>query len=420
LVLLLAPLAVWAADLDRTPYASLGLGWNYAGETHLDDPDRIIRYDFGLPSASLALGLPVLDRWRGELELAYQENEPEILYFKDNSTELDSLENDQLTSTSFMLAGIRDLQLGSGFTPYLGLGVGGARVKLRFTDPQANDGEGEVLIDDAAWTFAYQLQAGVTVPITAALNLGIEYRFWHAPWLELEDSMGNPLEFSQTSHSGLLRLNYHWGKELRARRSVPAHPAPGGRGFYLAATAGSGWALDAELGGTREQLDAFAPGPAATLAMGYQLGARWRLELEGARRSNDMQIVDLGRAEGELRTRGDVRADSLALNTHYRFTPGAAVNALLGAGLGIARIRYDLDLAASGEPYLKDSATAGLFQWLLGFEFALTERWTVTTDYRMWIGTRVSLDQPDGTTVKASHVTHSMALGLRYRFPASG
>jgi opacity protein-like surface antigen len=407
--------AVAEEDVGRW-YGSLGLGWNYAKPIEIDDTGGVIDYDFGLPAASFALGFRPVEHWRVELEVSHQENKPEILYFPGSDVEIDTVQSDALKTTSFMMSAIRDFNLGIAFRPYLGVGAGTANIRSKFT---AGDSAGEEfpIIDDETWAFAYQGMVGLTVPVSRSLTLAMEYRYWQAPSPDLEDLAGNAVDGRQTIHSGWFRLNYQPGGYAWNPETVARHPRPEGGRFYVGGSFGGGWATDRDLLGRSGQLDAFSIGPMASAAVGYRLGRRWRLELEGARRRNDMQIFDT--FYDESRTTGDVRADSLAINAVYRFRPDAAVNPFIGAGAGIARLRYNLDLATDGSDFISDEDSTDsthMFQILLGFDVALTPRWTVMADYRMWLSGKVTITPGDTEPVEVTHFVHSMTFGIRYAF----
>lgn len=406
----LAPL-VGAAEGEGRWYGSLGIGWNYADRIEIDEISGVIDYDFGLPAGSVALGWAPADRWRVELELYYQENKPEVLFFRGSGLEIDTVESDKIKSASFMLSALRDFDLGIAFRPYLGLGVGPAHIATRF-NAVPDPGEVVPVIDDEGWAFAFQAMAGVTLPVSRRLQLGVEYRYWRAASTGLEDLAGNDLDGGYAVQSGWLRLNYRPGGYAWRPGTVADHPSPTGRRFYLAGGLGGGWGPDRDLLGPEGQLDAFDIGPMGTLSLGYRFGRRWMVELEAARRINDMQIFDT-RLE-EFRTTGEVRADSLTFNAMFRFRPGAAVNPYLGAGFGAARLRHHLDLAADGTELVRDTGTTHVFQFLTGFDVALTPRWTITLDFHAWLSGRVTITPGDAEPADVTHLVHSLSAGVRY------
>lgn len=411
LVGVLLPGLARASGEESPWYGSLGIGWNYADRIEIDDISGVIDYDFGLPAGSLALGWAPADRWRMELELYYQENKPEVLFFRGSETEIDTVESDKIKTASVMLSALRDFDLGVAFRPYLGFGAGPSHIASRF-NAVGDEGEVTPVIDDQGWAFAYQAMVGVTVPVSRSLQLGVEYRYWRAPSTGLKDLAGNDLDGGHAVQSGWLRLNYRPGGYAWRPGTVADHPNPAGRHFYLAGGLGGGWGPDRDLIGRSGQLDAFDIGTLGSVAVGYRFGRRWQLELDAARRINDMQIFDT-RLE-ESRTTGDVRADSLIVNARFRFRPGGAVNPYLGAGFGVARLRYDLDLASNGTQWIRDTDTTHVLQILAGFDVALTPRWTVTLDYRTWLSGRVTITPGDTEPVEVTHLVHSMGAGIRY------
>ena len=198
-------------------YGSAGLGWSYPETLAIPDTQARLDYDFGLPTGSLALGLERA-RWRFEIEASYQENEPEILYFRGSDLAFDSRESDQLTATSSLLNAYRTFRVGAGFRPYIGAGLGPSYIDLLFRD----DATGEPIIDDAAWALALQASAGVEIPVTRKLALGVDYRYWYAPDVSLTDVAGEKYDLSQGIHSGWLRARYRFGEGGDPIASLPA------------------------------------------------------------------------------------------------------------------------------------------------------------------------------------------------------
>jgi opacity protein-like surface antigen len=293
--------------------------------------------------------------------------------------------------------------------------MGAAKTRLKFTTFENENGADDPLIDDSTWGFAYQLIAGLSIPLTRQLSMGLEYHYWQAPWLNLEDLAGNDIDGRQTVHSGWLRLNYQPGGRVWTLPETDDRPVTASQGLYLSASAGAGWGVDRDLQGRDGQLDAFAVGSMSSFALGYGFGRHWRAELEFSRRQNEMQIFDT--LYEEFRTTGDVRADSLALNLAYQFRPGTAINPYLGAGIGSSRLHYDLDFAGDRTPFVDDVDNAQMIQLLLGVDIALNGHWTLTTDYRLWVSEEVEVELLDSDeTLKMSHAIHSWAVGLRYSF----
>ncbi len=179
------------------------------------DLDAIAGYDFG--------------PFRLEAELGYKRAKVDELQFDQGF--IDAFEDatgDTLTDTSVDLDGrarvtsimgnaLADLSAG-GFRVYAGAGAGRARVKA--------------LGDrDSAW--AYQLIAGVGVPITPNVELGAKYRYFRTGKLDFEENFNttdadvlfrNDSRFS--SHSLLASLIFKFGASAEAPYAAPVEMAP--------------------------------------------------------------------------------------------------------------------------------------------------------------------------------------------------
>ena len=404
------------ARSDSDWYASLGVGWTYADKLKIDEVDGVVDYDFSIPVFSGAVGVSFLENWRLEFELSHLVSEPEILYFPDSGIEVDPDADDRVKATNLMFNLLRDFQVGMALRPYLGFGIGPSKVQFDLSEAGTALDPQRQIIDDSAWALAYQAIVGITIPITAKLDLGLDYRYWRAPSVKVTDAMGRELDADQAMYSGWLQLRYRFGAGDPGWRAAQQRPDPEPGGFYLAGSLGVGRPIDAEITGSFANFDAFTPGPLASLALGYSFNERWRIELEASHRSNGSQILDFGGEGSERRTSGDVRANSLIFNTMFRFRPGATVRPYIGAGLGIAQANYDVQFVDDDVVFIDDKANAGVVQWLLGFDIALTSKLMFTADFRMWITEKFKLEPPDGSTIKPFHVVHSTAFGLRYTF----
>lgn len=79
------------------------------------------------------------------------------------------------SSMALMVNGYYDFRMVSpSVVPYIGGGLGGARVSLKATDPAT----GSTDIDDNDIVFAYQFAAGVGFPISNQLTLDLGYKYF--------------------------------------------------------------------------------------------------------------------------------------------------------------------------------------------------------------------------------------------------
>jgi len=406
-----APTVHAAADAPATkPYASVGVGWSYAEPFVMDDNHAVINYDFNPSVASFAGGLSVFGHWRFELEALLMDNAPEVLYVRGTDIELDTKAGDKLNTTSFLLNVYRDFPVGTVLRPYLGFGLGAANVELRYTEYTPVPVFENPLIDDDTWTFAYQIVAGLTVPLGQHFGVGAEYRYWRAPDVALEDLTGSPLSGGQGIHSGWLRLSYQPGGYDWPAADPAKVP---GSGFYLSGTLGTMWSPDRDFIGAGGQFDAFDIGPMGTFAVGYQFDGHWRLELEAGRYRTEMEIYDT-RVE-ETRTKGEVVGDMLSANIGYRFRPHRAVQPYIVLGLGAGRIDYEVNVAQGRSAMIDDTVHPLILRWQLGVDLALSARWTISTGYSGVFSDQFTLDRTDGDTITTTYLAHAMTVGARYQ-----
>jgi len=101
--------------------------------------------------------------FRTELELGYEEANTSPVGMKGKVSNFDIMAN-----------GILDIPTESSFTPYIGAGVGGARIEADVTAPPIPR------FDAADWAFAYQGIAGVDWHLTPQTALGVRYRYLDA------------------------------------------------------------------------------------------------------------------------------------------------------------------------------------------------------------------------------------------------
>ena len=94
-------------------------------------------------------------------------------------------DNGSLAVTTLMANGYLDLGNYSGFTPYVGAGIGGANVhwgdvtNVEYDDDDATNNASSLHGGNGEWRFAYALHAGVSYDISSNLKLDAGYSFKH-------------------------------------------------------------------------------------------------------------------------------------------------------------------------------------------------------------------------------------------------
>lgn len=83
----------------------------------------------------------------------------------------------EISGQSFMLNGYYDIENPTIFKPYVGAGVGMAKMKYRFTDTYPAAPEDNETNSFSKNKFAYSLMAGVGAEITKNVTLDVGYRY---------------------------------------------------------------------------------------------------------------------------------------------------------------------------------------------------------------------------------------------------
>jgi OmpA-OmpF porin, OOP family len=106
---------------------------------------------------------------------------------------------------SFMVNGMLDFGEDDGLQGFVGGGVGVARVDVHqiFAAP--------AWLDDSDTGFAWQAIAGVRAPLSDSWDVGLKYRFFNAPNVDLVDRLGRDVSTRFRSHSLMGSLVYNFG-----------------------------------------------------------------------------------------------------------------------------------------------------------------------------------------------------------------
>jgi opacity protein-like surface antigen len=387
-------------------YAAITVGTGYAEDGELAASGLRTDYDQGWPVGGIAIGARFSDRLRVELEASYRSNDYEILYASDGSAQVNPDPEDRIDAVSLMANMLFDFRSEHSMRPYLGVGVGTARL-----DYQAKNEISRVpVIDDDPDAFAFQLIGGFTFEVSPRLDVTADYRYWRTESFELTDARGRSGSERHTVHTTMLGARYHLRPRPHAGQGSPSGsgPAPG---WYVAAAGGGAFAKDANVADSQTNYDAFGPGPSASVAVGFARGPSWRFELEGSVHRNDVELLDYSPDFEEDRTTGELTAVSLMANVYYDFAGFGEVRPYMGIGLGGARAEYDVQTDTG--TFVDDRSTAAAAQLLLGARSAITERATVTLAYRLWGGREFELTQADGGRLKNNQLVHAVQVGVQ-------
>ena len=128
----------------------------------------------------------------------------------------------ELNALSFMLNALFDFGDDDGIQAFAGGGVGIARVDM----DASVDVRGPGVWNDSDTGFAWQILAGVRAPISKSLDVGLKYRYFNVPEVNLVDGLGRSLEADFNSHSLMGSITYNFGGEEPVVAPVAPPPPP--------------------------------------------------------------------------------------------------------------------------------------------------------------------------------------------------
>jgi len=212
--LALALSATGAQAQDPGAYISGGAGWSLPQDSDFSGG--------GVSSADLENG------WNGVLGLGYGfasgfRGEVEGGYHRNNVDDINGVSaSGHFRAWSLMGNVYYDFRnmLGS-VTPYVGAGLGGARVHADGITPV---GASSVSDDDTS--LAWQLMAGVAMPLAEQLEGTLGYRYFAAPNLDYNTAAGASIDSDYRTHSVMVGLRYSFGAPAKPEPVRAAAPAP--------------------------------------------------------------------------------------------------------------------------------------------------------------------------------------------------
>jgi opacity protein-like surface antigen len=127
--------------------------------------------------AAIALGYGSEGHWRFEAELAHRDEDVEA------DVGLD--QGGTIKATTLLFNAYYDFGSNEGSQPYVGVGIGVASAEIDISNSAPLN---TVVIEDDQTGFAYQVLAGVAVPLTQALRVDVGYRYLGGVSIEGEGS----------------------------------------------------------------------------------------------------------------------------------------------------------------------------------------------------------------------------------------
>ncbi len=193
LAVLATPMMATAADDSFYVKGNLGLGM--AMDTDVDNmPEHAgqatVTYDSGFLFTGAA-GYDFAGPMRLEAEYLWQKNDVDTLRYK---SRIGNFDQGDLKTQSFMLNGYYDIDTGSPWMPFVGLGLGWS--KLDLSTPALPFGDN----DDV---FTYQLMGGVAYNFNANFAVDVHYRF-----MGTNDATIDGADFNLNSNDLMLGFRY--------------------------------------------------------------------------------------------------------------------------------------------------------------------------------------------------------------------
>lgn len=209
-----APVAVQAQPTGY--YAGLGAGLNIAADSNVSGSGINVDADFSEgPAAAAALGYRYDSGFVGEFELGYRDNDVDSVSGATGQGSVDSWS---------LMANLRyEFDVNAPIRPYVGAGLGGARVNV--------DGAGPIggsLIGDHDTVFAYQGIAGAAYGVTEQIELFGDYRYFATMDPDLTTNAGASVEGEHENHTLLFGLRWSFGVhgEPKPMRAAEVEPPP--------------------------------------------------------------------------------------------------------------------------------------------------------------------------------------------------
>lgn len=166
----------------------------------------------------------------------------------------------------------------------------------------------------------------------------------------------------------------------------------------------------------------FKLGGGSSIAVGYVVD-QWRVELEGLYRKSDLEKMTFTNTADNLKAKGVIRDTAIMTNVYYDIPLECNFGLYVGAGAGIdfkKRTITETTLVAAPNTVdsTKYSKSSKHFAWQLmaGANYDITENVTAFAGYRLFATTKVSSFGNTPVKSKSMPMTHSVDVGIRYRF----
>ncbi len=178
------------------------------------------------------------------------------------------------------------------------------------------------------------------------------------------------------------------------------------KGLYVSGALGANWATDSDLSGAASGDVDFDLGWVGAVAVGYGFGNGLRLEGELSYRRNDADDLS-----------GEGKVAGFMANMLYDFDVSPKFVPYIGLGAGLAIVEFD-EVSPIGGSSVEDDDTVFAWQAIAGVAIPIRDQLDLTFDYRYFDVPDVDLQTELGGSIDTEYASHSVMIGLRYRFAA--
>lgn len=183
------------------------------------------------------------------------------------------------------------------------------------------------------------------------------------------------------------------------------------KGFYVSGALGANWANDSDVSGAASGDIDFDMNLVGAVAVGYGYGNGLRIEGELVHRVSDADDLSGTNLSGR------VTASGFMFNLLYDFDVSRRFVPYLGLGAGLAVVHFD-DISPIGGSSVDDEDNVFAWQAIAGVAIPLRDRLDLTADYRYFDAGDVDVHTSAGSRLNSEYASHSVMIGLRYRFAA--
>ncbi|MEE9291195.1 MAG: OmpA family protein, partial [Alphaproteobacteria bacterium] len=184
------------------------------------------------------------------------------------------------------------------------------------------------------------------------------------------------------------------------------------KGLYVSGALGANWATDSDVSGAASGEIDFEVDTVGAVAFVYGFGNGLRLEGELSYRQNDVDDFSGAGLEGHANATGFMANLLYDIDVSPKFVP------YVGLGAGAAIVEFDKVSPLPAGDSTDDSETVFAWQAIAGVAIPIRDQLDLTFDYRYFDVPDVDLRSDAGTDVDTEYASHSVMIGLRYRFAA--